>query len=181
MIPVLPRRGWTDSNEQRHSLGNVHEMRRSVRRLADGAAAGVVATAVMSLVMFARQRLRGVGTLEPKVITEAALAAADVHASEGTENVLSTVAHVGYGASMGALYGLLAPAVPAPPLVSGPLYGLLIALGSYEGWVPALGILPRLRRLSPPRRRGLVLAHLVYGSILGLLAHGRRPRPRPSP
>lgn len=142
----------------------------SVRRLVDGVVAGVAATVVMSMVMLARQRLRPVGTQEPKVITEAGLAAADVHASEGSENVLSSVAHLGYGASMGGLYSLLAPLMPAPPLVSGPLYGLLIALASYEGWVPALGILPRLRRLSPPRRWGLLLAHVVYGSVLGLLA-----------
>ena len=139
-----------------------------------GALGGLGATVAMSAVMLVRQRVAGVGTQEPKVITASGLAAVGADSSEGTLNALSVVAHLGYGSSMGALYGLAAPAAPLRPVASGPLYGLLVALASYEGWLPAMGILPPLRRLHPPRRWGLLAAHLVYGAVLGLLVGAGR-------
>ena len=67
-----------------------------------GALGGLGATVAMSAVMLVRQRVAGVGTQEPKVITASGLAAVGADSSEGTVNALSVVAHLGYGSSMGA-------------------------------------------------------------------------------
>ncbi|HYE76795.1 MAG TPA: DUF1440 domain-containing protein, partial [bacterium] len=142
----------------------------ALRRLSAGAAWGAAATAAMSVVMVGARRAGLVlSTTEPKVITEAGLEVADVGVSEQTTNVLASMAHVGYGSAMGAAFGLMQPRVPVPPVASGAIYGLGIALASYEGWVPAAGIMPSLRHQEPPRRWQLVLSHLVYGAVLGRL------------
>jgi hypothetical protein len=39
---------------------------------------------------------------------------------------------------------------------------------SYEGWVPAAGIMPPAHRDRPSRSATMVVAHAVYGAVLGL-------------
>lgn len=142
----------------------------ALRRLLAGAAFGAAATAAMSVVMVGSRRVGAVGrTSEPKQVTEAGMDAAGVDASEATANVVSSVAHVGFGAAMGAAFGLVRPWVPVPPVASGAVYGLGIVLASYQGWVPAAGIMPSLGDQEAPRRAQLVLSHLVYGTVLGAL------------
>ncbi|MDP8976631.1 MAG: DUF1440 domain-containing protein [Actinomycetota bacterium] len=144
-------------------------MRNPILRAARGAAAGLVATLPMSAVMFAVQRLGPVGELDPEIITETGLEAAGLEASEPTQNLLSSVAHLGFGAGVGALYGLLRPRLRGAPLLTGPLYGLAVCGASYQGWIPAMGIAPPLSKRGPARRWMQVLSHLVYGGVLGRL------------
>ena len=145
-------------------------MRHSILRAARGAGAGLLATIPMSAVMFAAQRLGPVDELDPEIITETGLDAAGVGASESTQNLLSTLAHLGFGAGVGAMYGLLSPRLRRAPLLAGPIYGLAVCGASYQGWIPALGIAPPLSRRGPARRWMQVLSHLVYGTVLGRLA-----------
>ncbi len=148
-------------------------MPKLIRRLASGAGAGIVATIPMSVVMFAAQHLGPVEELDPEIITEAGLDAADVEASETAQNLLSSLAHLAFGAGVGALYGLLRPLLPRAGLLTGPLYGLAVCGASYQGWIPALGIAPPLSRRGPARRSMQLLSHVVYGAVLGRLT-GRR-------
>ncbi len=128
----------------------------------------------MSVVMVGARRIGVVrSTTEPKVITESGLEAADVELSEASTNLMSTLAHLGFGSAMGAIFRLVQPKLPLPPVISGPLYGLAIVAASYQGWVPAAGIMPSLSDQAPPRRSQLILSHLVYGAVLGCLT--RRP------
>ncbi len=152
-------------------------MRHSILRVARGAGAGLVATIPMSAVMLAAQRLGPVDELDPEIITETGLDAAGVEASESTQNLLSTLAHLGFGAGVGAVYGLLSPRVRRAPLLTGPIYGLAVCGASYQGWIPALGVAPPLSRRGPARRWMQILSHLVYGTVLGRLA-GRSSRGR---
>ncbi len=145
-------------------------MRHSILRAARGAGAGLIATIPMSAVMFAAQRLGPVDELDPEIITETGLEAARVEASESTQNLLSTLAHLGFGAGVGAVYGLLSPRLRRAPLLTGPLYGLAVCGASYQGWIPAMGIAPPLSRRDPARRWMQILSHLVYGTVLGRLA-----------
>jgi uncharacterized membrane protein YagU involved in acid resistance len=145
-------------------------MRHSILRAARGAGAGLIATIPMSAVMFAAQRLGPVDELDPEIITETGLEAARVEASESTQNLLSTLAHLGFGAGVGAVYGLLSPRLRRAPLLTGPLYGLAVCGASYQGWIPAMGIAPPLSRRGPARRWMQILSHLVYGTVLGRLA-----------
>jgi len=55
-----------------------------------------------------------------------------------------------------------------------------LAVVSYMGWVPAVGLMPVATRDEPRRPVVMVLAHGVYGAVLGALV-GRRSRRRGAP
>jgi hypothetical protein len=142
-----------------------------------GSVAGLAATAAMSGVMFAARRAGLMGKMPPERITEAGLNVLGIHTSERTENVLSSLAHMGYGAGGGALFAAIdrAGRLPASGPIAGAIFGLAIWVVSYAGWIPAFGIMPAPQRDRRRRPTSMILAHLVYGSTLGLLVHPRRP------
>ena len=140
-----------------------------MRSLARGAGAGAVATVAMSVVMLAAQKIGATPRPEPEAITEAGVSALGLDVPERRKDVLAAAAHLAYGAAMGSFFAVLAPKLPVAPSAKGPIFGLLLAVASYEGWVPAAGILPALHAQAEGRRRQLLLAHLVYGGLLGRL------------
>jgi len=146
-----------------------------VGRVVRGAAAGALATAAMSIVQLAARRSGVVDKTAPERITETALDRAGVDASEPEEDALSVGAHFGYGITCGAAYALVEPALPRSidRMAAGIVFGLLVAIVSYELWVPTLGALPPLHRQRRGRRWTLVVAHVVYGGVLGTVL-GRR-------
>jgi hypothetical protein len=97
----------------------------AVERAVMGAAAGCAGAVAMSGVLLAAQRLGATPKVEPEAVTEAGLDAVDADRSERDENALATVAHLGYGALMGALYGLVQPHLRAPGWLTGPCFGAL--------------------------------------------------------
>jgi Na+/proline symporter len=136
-----------------------------------GAGAGVLATIAMSLLMWGAQKSGGVGRLPPRKIAEAGLAAAGAEkTNETTVKALSTVAHFGFGAAAGSLYAVGTEKARIRGLVPGVVFGLLVWLGSYKGWIPKLGILPEPQDDRPARARTMFLAHVVYGAALSALA-----------
>jgi hypothetical protein len=136
-----------------------------------GVLAGAAATGAMSLVMAASQRAGLMGRMPPKKITEAALEGVGAEAvPEPAVNVLSTVAHVGFGSGSGALFALTRRQLRSRfPLADGLLFGTAVWLTSYAGWVPALGIMQPPTRDRPGRPTSMLLAHWVYGAVLGSL------------
>ena len=70
---------------------------------------------------------------------------------------------------MGLLYGLVSPNVSAPPAAKGVAWGLAVWAGSYAGWLPAAGILPPPHRRPMRRNVNIILAHVAWGALLGLL------------
>lgn len=142
-----------------------------------GAGAGSVATVAMSALMLAAQKAGLEGEQPPEAIVEAVLDAGDVDRSERTENALASVGHLAFGASCGAVYALLRRWLdtPGPEVGHGAGFGLAVWAVSYQGWIPALGILPPPRRDRSDRQITMVLGHLVYGAILGALV-GRTRR-----
>lgn len=143
----------------------------ALRTAARGAVAGVAATGLMSAFMLASQRLGFEGEQPPEAIVEAALDAADVPRSETAENLLASLAHLGFGMSCGAVYALLRRWLdtPGPETGHGVGFGLAIWAASYKGWIPALGILPPPERDRTDRQRTMIAAHVVYGAVLGAL------------
>jgi len=130
-----------------------------------GALAGAVATGAMTVHMLWAERTGRVDDLAPEHITEAGLAAVGVRPSEGEHAAATTLAHLGFGASAGALYALVARRW-ASNMAIGVAYGLAVAAASYQGWVPALGILPPLSDASGGRRNELLVSHVIYGATL---------------
>jgi hypothetical protein len=140
--------------------------------LVRGAAAGIVATGAMSAMMLAFDK--EMGEQPPDAIATDAARAAGFEPSETQADVLASLAHAGFGLTVGAGYALL-PRVGPPPL-----RGVLTALGawavSYQGWVPALGILPPATRDKPGRPAVMIAAHILFGGVLGIVEDRLRRR-----
>jgi len=136
---------------------------------------GAVGTVAMSVVMLGAQRLGLLRKQPPEEIVEHGLRRGlGVRAGETVENSLAVAAHIGFGASAGAVFAGLHRAVRQPPsALTGMVYGLLIWLANYSGWIPALRIMPPPSRDRPGRPATMILAHLAYGGVLG----GRLGRP----
>jgi hypothetical protein len=143
---------------------------------------GVVATGAMSAVMLAAQKAGFMGKMPPKKITGAALNWLRVRRGETTENAWSTVAHFAYGIGCGGVFGWLKAKTPdvLPAPLTGAAFGALVWAVSYFGWVPAMGIMPRPERDRPGRPTSMLLAHLVFGGVLGAFVSRGGARTQPA-
>lgn len=82
---------------------------------------------------------------------------------------IAEAAHYIYGASVGVLYSIVRARLDrCPPVALGTVYGVGIWAISYEGWLPAAGILEATT--EQPRRQWVVpiVAHVVYGITTAL-------------
>lgn len=145
-------------------------------KLEQGASAGALATLPMTAVMIGAQKLGLLGTAPPAKITDDLLDAANVDASRTGRSLWTSIAHFGFGAGVGALFSMLRPGRPtlARAALEGCGFATLVWAASYAGWVPALGILPPPQRDRPGRPSSMIAAHLVFGSVLGLVVAARR-------
>lgn len=147
-----------------------------VATLVVGAMAGALSTVAMSAVMLGAKRAGVTGELPPERITRRAIDTVSVEPlDDHTEDAIAAVAHFGFGAVAGALFALLTtPTVAARPLATSAFTGMLYATGiwlvSYQGWVPALGIMPPASGDRRGRVVTMLAAHWVYGAALGVLA-----------
>ena len=134
--------------------------------------------------MFAAQRAGRLGEMPPRKIARFTVLPARGHtAPRRAKDALGALAHLAFGAAAGSVFeGLHRGRTPRRGL-GGPLLGAAFGAGvwlvSYAGWVPALGILPPPHRDRADRQAFMLIAHLVYGSVLGALADWRAPRRRP--
>ena len=126
----------------------------------------------MSILMLAFRR--PMGEQPPDAITTRAAHAAGADPTERQADAMAVVAHLDLGAGTGALYAL-GPRV-GPPVVRGIVTGLGVWAVSYQGWIPALGILPKATEDRPARPAVMVAAHVVYGAVLGALEERLRKR-----
>jgi hypothetical protein len=151
-------------------------MRSSVRSALSGAAAGVIGTAAMALLMEPGpagrlpRRYRPAKFVPQQIVewAEARVGRPDALSPAG-ERRAAMLAHAGYGAAMGAAYGLLRGRVaPVPAEVAGPAWGLLVWAFGYQGWLPAAGVRPATTD-HPPEQWPLPIAnHAVYGLVTAL-------------
>ena len=147
----------------------------SLRKLLNGALAGFIATAPMSLTMVLGWRLlprREKYHLPPRLITEeiAEQVGIEDHMDENELIGLTVVSHFGYGAIFGALYSLFEQRIPSHSSLKGALTGVALWMGSYLGWLPALGILTPATRHPWRRNMLMIVAHVVWGVTLGEVA-----------
>lgn len=156
-------------------------MQRDLQALRDGAVAGAGGTAGMSVLMLAAGRLGLMGEQPPEKITAAALDAAGVgQRDEATQDALASALHLAFGMGIGALFAAIHRRLPVriPGYLHGMIFATLVWAISYQGWVPALGIMPPASRDRPGRPLLMWLAHLVFGGILGtLVARGSPSSP----
>lgn len=151
-------------------------MERDVKAILDGALGGAVGTAAMSAVMLVAGKSGLMGEHPPDKIAGAALDAAGIREpDEGAQDAVAVTLHFGFGVGMGALFGLLHRRLPrwVPAGLHGVLFGALVWAASYQGWVPALGIMPPASRDRPDRPRVMLVAHGIYGAVLGAVVARR--------
>ncbi|MGI8876821.1 MAG: DUF6789 family protein [Egibacteraceae bacterium] len=149
------------------------------RRAITGGVAGSGATVFMSAFMWAAQRLGVMGEQPPRRITRGTLRRGGVRPSDAdTERALSSAAHVGFGATAGALYAVVAPRSLRwwRRLGAGVGYGLTVWAVSYKGLLPAAGLMPDPEHDRAGRPTAMIVAHVVYGAALATLLRRERPR-----
>ena len=140
-----------------------------VRALVRGAVAGAIGALAMSLTHRASSKvLLGSADAAPnpaKGAAEALGERAGVTLGDRQADAGGTALMVGYGALLGAVYGVVHDRVRSPALVNA------LALGglSYAATVPEKGLLPRLGLVAPPTEQAVLAAmvpmdaHLAYG------------------
>lgn len=139
-----------------------------------GAVASLVASTAMGGVILTAAKLGLMGRESPprritrKLLDRSPLAKQQLDG-------LTTAAHLGYGAVAGAGFGLLANRLPNVParVAAGLAYGAAVYASSYAGWLPAVNLMPPVRKDKRSRQVSMVLAHLLYGGVLGALLPGR--------
>jgi hypothetical protein len=146
-----------------------------MKSLIRGAAAGTIATALMSALMLAGRKLGVTGQLPPEKITVKALRRVGVHPNAEQQDALATSLHFAFGAGAGAAFGVIARRVPVPSVPLGVAYGTAIWGVSYMGWIPSLGLMPHAARDRRGRQAVMLAGHIVFGAALGVLA-GRRAK-----
>ena len=144
-------------------------------KLLKGAVAGFIGTAPMTASMLVGWKLLPAHEkypLPPRQITGEITERLGVEdrMSEDELVAASLLSHFGYGALSGSIYGLLDRGIPMRPSVKGGLAGLAVWVGSYLGWIPAVGILPPATRHPWRRNLLMIVAHLIWGVTMGMLS-----------
>lgn len=91
-----------------------------------------------------------------------------------SQDVAALATHLAYSAASGAMYGLARPALPPlralPTPAAGVLFGLGVWAASFEGLLPALGVMPRTTQHPPKRWPAPMMGHAVFGAVTALVA-----------
>ncbi|GHO85608.1 hypothetical protein [Dictyobacter formicarum] len=138
-----------------------------------GAAAGATATIPMTLFMLAAHKFLPrwqKDALPPEKITAEMTERANVSVDKPQLLGGSLAAHLGYGATMGSLYMTFTSKWAFPPLLKGSLFGLGIWAGSYMGWLPAGKFAAAGTNETQQRNILMIIAHLIWGGVTGVLA-----------
>jgi hypothetical protein len=137
-----------------------------------GAVAGTVATGAMSALMLAAGRR--MGEQPPDAIAKKAAHFVGADPSESQADAMAVGLHIGFGATVGAVYALL-PRV-GPPVARALAVSMAVYAAASQGWVPSMRILPPADEDRPARQKTMIAAHVVYGVVLGLTEDRLRAR-----
>ena len=133
-------------------------------RLVIGAIAGFVGTMAMTMAMRRLHRqlpAKERYPLTPREIVDSGAKQVGLPLPSEAAKDVTAAAHFAYGALTGAM---LAAMNPDPKKRTGALFGVVVWLGSYMGWIPAVGNLKPATQ-HPARRNLLMIGvHLVWGS-----------------
>jgi hypothetical protein len=130
-----------------------------------GFAAGAAATVPMTAAFWTAHRAGLIDEIPP----HKAIRSVTSRIPEPRLSVTSAIAHLAVGAVAGAGYGMLVPARLKGP-VSGSLFGLGVWVVGYEAVMPAATDIEPAHRDERTRAATIFVAHLVFGTALGLLA-----------
>lgn len=92
-------------------------------------------------------------------------------AEEKVEVPLSLLNHFAFGSFVGSFFFPIISRTTLARIPAGMLYGFLVWIGSYLGFIPGLRLLPPATKAPAQRNALMITAHLVYGATLGALVH----------
>jgi uncharacterized membrane protein YagU involved in acid resistance len=138
-----------------------------------GTAAGFAATVPMTIVMEAlrawlpREQFR---RMPPREIVDRTVGKTGEapQVNEGDRIVITTAAHLAFGAAAGGLYGALVGSRRSSTL-AGIGYGLTVWAFAYGVGLPSLGLHPAATDDTKDRNEVLIASHIVWGATLGAL------------
>jgi hypothetical protein len=143
----------------------------ALERCARGAAAGLVGTLALQVLRTASENVLP-GTMPPirqdpgEFMVERARSALPASLTSRIPTAVETTAAkalaAGYGVTAGAVYGLLRPR-GGDLLVDGLVLGTGTWAAGYLGWLPALGLMPRVLEQDGPEALGPVVRHALFG------------------
>ena len=81
---------------------------------------------------------------------------------EATRIRAGEVTHIAFGAFWGAIFAILFKNKEYRPLKQGVTAGLVLWVGAFEGYMPALGITRSLRQMKPYELFRTLICHLMY-------------------
>lgn len=139
--------------------------------LTRGGTAGFVGTGAMSVLLIGAGAAGVVRYEPPRKIIDRFFPALPLT----LRNTAAVAAHFAYGVAGGAIYASFQPRQPG--VRTGLAYGALVWAAGYEGWLPAMGILPPAHRDKPGRALTMLAAHLLYGGVLGQTFEWLAPAP----
>jgi hypothetical protein len=158
-----------------------------------GAAAGLVATAVMTLAQTGMSKLEqrakprrpgrsegpGAGGEDddPATVKAASAVSEKVLGHELTERekpIAGNLVHYGFGTTMGGVYGGLAEVVPSVTACEGMAFGAGLMVLADEVAVPAVGLSEPPHRVPLSKHAYALAAHLVYGVTCEIARRGFR-------
>jgi uncharacterized membrane protein YagU involved in acid resistance len=122
------------------------------------AAAGVVATLVMTATGLWAAPLMGLPAMNPAAMLAEAM---------GGSSLLGWAAHFMIGTILAAGYAIIAPRIPGPPPLRGAVYGIAPFLAAQVLVMPMMGM--PVFSGSTAMALGSLVGHVVYGAVLGLV------------
>lgn len=146
------------------------------RIVVNSALAGTIATLPMTVFMLATQRLLPRGQryeLPPELLMKEISQRTHTRLHWNKKLIVGAtlVSHFGYGGAMGALYSPLEKQRSLPAPLLGTLFGLLVWAGNYLGLLPLLRSRAGGHREPGQRNFMMIVAHVVWGSSLGIIAN----------
>ena len=138
-----------------------------------GAIAGTIGAATMIPLRLGARRMGLVHKTVPQAIEEALARRAGVSRRTPTEvhHVADQLLHLGFGSTLGAIYGLVAPSARSESVVPrGLAFGAAAWLFGAGVVIPLLGAARPLWRARPTEQLVNIAAHLLFGLSAGLVA-----------
>lgn len=139
-----------------------------MRRYLSGAVAGVIATVIMTIAIEGGKLLGLLRTPPPTEITTNVTnrMGLDPEPPDPGFNPGTLVAHAGFGVVAGALYVPARRMLPRSTVIAGLIWGGLVWLTAYGGYLPALRLYPWPDDDRSSRAAVMIVAHGVYGVSL---------------
>lgn len=145
-----------------------------LKQIAAGALAGMIGAVPMGLIMIGLNRVLSPRSEPPKLITRRMMRRIGLGRSVRrgrTWDPTTWAAHLGYGAATASLYPVITRPLSIPRILRGMVFALGVWAMSYLGWLPAAHILPPANKQPARRNIVMILSHLAWGSLIGILTN----------